>query len=614
METAKTPTTISMPPRLLLLLWVLLCGPSIGSALPKRELQMLEMMQNILRMDSVDVSGRNQRSPPIEYASSVPCEDSLPMDSSQLFEEDFESDDSEECSDFAGACHDASAPHSTPPLCPHPLVPMDHPCFIRVVVLRTPLMHQDPCTNFTLGMQQPTSSTTARPSPKKSKDKKCRVQKQKQMPNSAANALNTTDTHNSTTSSPANATEPETTDESTVPTTLNTTVETTETTEMSSTPYSSTTYTTYTTTEASTTTELTTPMVDMPTNGKNRHNAQKKSDKRGRRKKSSKKKASVPDAPPIKHDGAVQSSDMSPVVVKNSPGSSTLRPEAMAIPASANDCIETSADEETAERNAESEAHEEAEDCESEASEECEDNEDQNTNLCPQFTSSGGMGNMRHPNRYRKPLGNIVEPILYEGQFAKPRQRIGTMPQQPHRRDFYVSNKQIMPRPRPKQREPLPHSIYMNNIVRGIKCSDEAGHTGHAGHDHQPPSRLYAGRKPVVVPRNWPGRRTVPNYVRMGTPPSAPGGHQRGHGSPLYGLSSAEDSDAYGHDSDQYYDDDAAEHHGWPREHPPHSSSAASAAADPCQAELERGRQRQRDHDRDRDNDHVMDYQQHFFT
>lgn len=77
---------------------------------------------------------------------------------------------------------------------------------------------------------------------------------------------------------------------------------------------------------------------------------------------------------------------------------------------------------------------------------------------------------MRH---YRKPVKNYVEPILYEGQFAKPRQRIGMLP--PQRRDYYVSNKQIMPRPRPKYKEPLPHSIYMNNIVRGVKCSDEAG-------------------------------------------------------------------------------------------------------------------------------------------
>ncbi|KAI8041869.1 hypothetical protein M5D96_003164 [Drosophila gunungcola] len=104
----------------------------------------------------------------------------------------------------------------------------------------------------------------------------------------------------------------------------------------------------------------------------------------------------------------------------------------------------------------------------------CEDTDEQNTNLCPQFMPAQGSSAHQRPPpafRFRKPVKNYVEPILYEGNFAKPLQR--TAPIGPQQRDYFVSNKQIVPRPRPKYRKRIPPSIYMNNIVRGLDCSDE---------------------------------------------------------------------------------------------------------------------------------------------
>ncbi|XP_030556996.1 eukaryotic translation initiation factor 4 gamma [Drosophila novamexicana] len=582
METAKPPTSLSML-LLLLPLWV-----TIGSALPKRELQMLEMMQNILGVDSADLSGRSQRSSPMLFAASVPCEDSLPEDSSaqlSLFDGDF--DESEECGDYGQPCHGAAQLPSGLEPCARPMLPMQHPCFVRVVLLRTPLLRHDPCTNFTLGMAQPTTtSSTTSASAKKPRGKKCRSKMRKSTPRPTPGSNSTS----SSTSSATSTTELETTTTSTRPTTTSRPAETstTERTTTSSTTARSTT----TKTPSTTTTELLPTIMELdemsttitaPSSSTVVYTRRNKlKSLRGRRRKQQRGKlAGVPDKPTIKLDGSMQPSDTFPVFLtteaaelRSRPKSTTLRPEALATTSTESEttteCIEASDDEETATENAESRTNEEEEeeDKETEASEDCEDAEDQDTNLCPQFSAPEEAANMRlmpSGSRFRKPVKNYVEPILYEGQFAKPRQRIGMLP--PQRRDFYVSNKQIMPRPRPKLRQPLPHSIYMNNIVRGLKCSDEAG-----AHAHPPQPGRFLSRKPATTPqRIWLNRRNGAGYAPLRSQPSAQG-PQRGRDNPLYGLSSGEDPDSYGHDSDQYYDDDTPDRLAWPRDHPLHGS------------------------------------------
>ncbi|XP_043070448.1 flocculation protein FLO11 isoform X1 [Drosophila grimshawi] len=633
METAKLPTSLSM--LLLLLLWALLCGATIG------ELQMLEMMQNILGVDNGDLGGRSQRSSPIMFASSVPCDDSLAEDSSDklsLFDDDL--DESEECGDYGRPCEPAP-PNDTLEPCSRPMLPMQHPCFVRVILLRTPLTRHDPCTNFTLGMQQPTTTamttttttspststtTTSKPKPKP-KRKKCKSKQRKAAPSPAAKDLN--NKNSTTTSQATTTTEVETTPTiTTTPRVENSTTESTTTSTTTTTTTSTTTPTTTTTEEElsttvemstlpPTTTIITTTAPSSTTLGYAMHNHLKSLRSR-RRKKLRDKLARVPDKPQIKVDGAMQPSDTFPVFLsketaelRSRPMSTTLAPEIETTTG----CIEASADEETAAETDESKTNEDQEDGkESEASEDCEDAEDQDTNICPQFSAPEEAANMRlmpSSGRYRKPVKNYVEPILYEGQFAKPRQRIGMMPQ---RRDYYVSNKQIMPRPRPKFREPVPHSIYMNNIVRGLKCSDEAGN-------------------PVTLPmqprRFRTGRRHGPSYPQM-VPKSSPQSNSRGRPNPLYGLSSAEDPDAYGNDSDQYYDDETPERLAWPRDHPLHPSSPT---VDPCQVELSsrervrdrkmlRQREREREGDRERErrenSEHLLNYPQRlsprFFT
>ncbi|KAL7742179.1 hypothetical protein ACLKA6_005448 [Drosophila palustris] len=540
----------------MLLLWMLLCGPTIGSPMANRELQMLEMMRNILGVDSSDLGGRSQRSSPMLYAASVPCEDSLPEDSSDslsFFDEDL--DDSEECGDFGRPCDTAKeAPAELEP-CPRPLVPMDHPCFVRVIVLRTPLLRHDPCTNFTLAVQATTTtttSTTPKPKPKlKLRSRKCKPKKAKPKPesrmanddendndNTTSTAINTT----AETETEASA-ESTTTTTTTVPTTTTTTepeintITTSTTTDEVPTTMEDTTTTTRTTTRTTTPAKPSTttsnikyrrgdkePMRNSSATAYDPRNHLKSL--RSRRRKTGKKRPSVPDTPKIKLDGAMQSSDALPVFhstevaeLKSRPETTTKSNEVETTTTS--DCVEDTSEVESEIVGKANEANETEE--LSSGSEDCEDAEDQDTNLCPQFSAPEEPANMRllPASRYRKPVKNYVEPILYEGQFAKPRQRIGMLP--PQRRDYYVSNKQIMPRPRPKYREPLPHSIYMNNIVRGVKCSDEVeghpgghpgghsgGHSGghHGGHPHPHPllPRRYRNGKPTPPQRIWMGR------------------------------------------------------------------------------------------------------------
>ncbi|KAH8391130.1 hypothetical protein KR215_007384 [Drosophila sulfurigaster] len=596
----------------------------------KRELQMLEMMRNILGVDSPDLaSGRSQRSHPMLFANSVPCEDSLPEDTNDsfnFFDEDL--DDSDECNDFGRPCEEPKPPLEP---CPNPLVPMDHPCFVRVIVLRTPLMRHDPCTNFTLAMQATsTTSTTAKPKGRKCKPK---VKKAKPKPEQRLASVNNINSTSSSTSSSTSTTT------STVSTSIDTTTElpTTSSTESETSPTSTeepptTTAMTTTTTEepttttttTSTTTSSTTPLTTTPTTTTESvvysRNNQLKS-LRGRRRKQGRRRPSVPDAPRIKLDGAMQSSDALPVFQSTEVSELRSRPETTTKPTDLEtttpECVE-----DTDEVEAESEhkgTERETEELVS-GSEDCEDAEDQDTNLCPQFSAPEEPANMRllPASRYRKPVKNYVEPILYEGQgFAKPRQRIGML--QPQRRDYYVSNKQIMPRPRPKYREPVPHSIYMNNIIRGVKCSDEV--PGHRHANPHPHPRRYRNGKPAgPTQRGWVSRRHGPGYAPAGSQPTS-NGHIRQRPNPLYGLSSAEDLDSYGHDS-EYYDDASAERLNWPREH--HAPGSSSPTVDPCQAEhrqereRERARELERENDRERDNDHMLQYQQpvapRFFT
>lgn len=252
------------------------------------------------------------------------------------------------------------------------------------------------------------------------------------------------------------------------------------------------------------------------------------------------------------------------------------------------------------------------------------------------------------PTRNRKLHKNYVEPILYEGQFTKPRHSHGLVPAQ--RRDYYLSNKQIMPRPKPRYRAPLPHSIYLNNIVRGIKCNDEVGNvgypllarryrgsaegtggprgTGDPGDPKGPvgPRGMGAaeGTEDEGGPRGprgqrlrgiWISRRQAPGEYAMGP-------HRPRHGNPRvrsqtpYGYNSAEDPHSYGVDSDPYYDDGSGEllPLSWSREK---LGYGALPNADPCAAEhrQEKARERERERNGAQESDRMMEnVESRFFT
>lgn len=301
---------------------------------------MLEMMRNILREDSPELSERRQRSVPMLFASAVPCEDSVPLDSSDqlnLFEEDF--DDSEECGDLGRPRYDAEK-SSTPVPCANPLVPMDHPCFIRVVVLRTPLMRHDPCTNFSLSTEQLVGSSRSAELPN---DTNC-------SPNGPQDNLNTA-CDNSTASPVSN--ELATTDDPILGATLDTTTEVPSTTD-----YTSTVTPPITTEYPTTTYETTTKEIQQY--------VKRKYGKRRNRQRIS--AASVPDAPNIKVDGVVQSSEVSPVYLTAEltarETATTMRPEAFVGTAKgkkAKKCSDTSEDEEATTENVDSSGAEDSE-------------------------------------------------------------------------------------------------------------------------------------------------------------------------------------------------------------------------------------------------------------
>ncbi|XP_033150832.1 uncharacterized protein LOC117135051 [Drosophila busckii] len=269
-----------------------------------------------------------------------------------------------------------------------------------------------------------------------------------------------------------------------------------------------------------------------------------------------------------------------------------------------------------------------SEDCEDEDDMDYEATNQQDTNLCPHFTApeETGPANLRRsshtPTRYRKPMKNYVEPILYEGNFGKPRQR----QERPAQRDYFVSNKQIMPRPRPKYRERVPPSIYVNNIVRGLKCNDEIG--GEQPARLNAPAKRYRvgkdGRRYWLVRRPAGGRAAGDGgYMQPHMPRPRPRARQQAH----YSENSGEDvSDSMEQDNEQYFDDGSAL---------PWLRQQQTAQLDPCQVEqeqldrqLERQRVREgaraiasaerlseRERLRDRDNESLVDYAPaHFFT
>lgn len=332
---------------------------------------MLEMMRNILGVDSSDLGGRSQRSSPMLFASSVPCEDSLPEDSSDslnFFDEDLE--DSEECGDFGRPCETAKGEPTELEPCPRPMVPMDHPCFVRVIVLRTPLLRHDPCTNFTLAAQSTTTtSTTPNPKPKpKPRSRKCRPKKAKPKPEARmANNDDTTSPSTTTVIITTPQTDTETTAEST------TTVPTTTTTQE---PENNTTITSTTTEEVSTTIELaTTPTTTTPIptpkpspstttrqpldiepsttmrNVSATYMTNHLKSLRSRRRKTGKRRPSVPDKPKIKLDGTMQSSDALPVFQSTEVGELRSRPDTTTksseMETTTTDCVEDTSEMET---------------------------------------------------------------------------------------------------------------------------------------------------------------------------------------------------------------------------------------------------------------------------
>lgn len=122
-------------------------------------------------------TGRDQRDISVLPAASIGCDDkdvsmmqaaSIGCDESgsqEQFSHIFdEYDESEECLDFLPAYEPSFKKE----------LPVEHPCFVRLLLLRTPLLKQDPCANFSLAAE--TKTTTKKPkrkcNPKNKKRKK----------------------------------------------------------------------------------------------------------------------------------------------------------------------------------------------------------------------------------------------------------------------------------------------------------------------------------------------------------------------------------------------------------------------------------------------------------
>ncbi|KAH8271102.1 hypothetical protein KR018_011640 [Drosophila ironensis] len=529
METI-TPNTRMM---LLLPLWVLLFGCSVcASPLDSHELELLEMM--FKDAEDYPSSDRDQRDIGVlPAAASIGYEDESESEEYNMFNDLARS---EECLDFLPPCDDA---------------PLD-PCLLRMLLLQ-----HDPCSNFT---SADTRTTTEKPKTRKCKPKQHNVIKTVLMPQSKNDTLNAT--ISTTTSAPnvsakaepdskiiritklvpkkkkQNATSTSTTtttvetttvEETTTPvTTTETEPPTTTDLETTTTP-PTTTPTTTTTTTTTKTTRTTTEDPELADNLLKRY--------KGLRKK--KKLPSVPDPPKIKLDATSQPSEVIQVIVtteaaelKIKPDSSTVAPSTTSTP----NCTTSAEPETTTVESCEEVTATEDSDCDEEGEsmahpqffesdepeEPCTDTEEQDTKLCPQVLPAQRNGNSRPlpAPRYRKPVKNYVEPILYEGNLAKQHNQMTSSG--PQQRDYFVSNKQVMPRPRPKYRKRIPPSIYVNNIVRGMDCNDEVDPYPEVSPKGQPfrPQRFWDLKRIGFVRRNPGLRKPVPErMVRNFAPP-----------------------------------------------------------------------------------------------
>ncbi|XP_070067601.1 uncharacterized protein [Drosophila takahashii] len=245
----------------------------------------------------------------------------------------------------------------------------------------------------------------------------------------------------------------------------------------------------------------------------------------------------------------------------------------------------------------------------------CEDTDEQDTNLCPQFMPTQEPSARPRPPpayRFRKPVKNYVEPILYEGNFAKPLQRMAPLGPQP--RDYFVSNKQIVPRPRPKYRKRIPPSIYMNNIVRGLDCSDEVGQ--YPSRTPNQPQRYWDVNPVGLLERSQGLRpRTVGPERNMRS--FAPVPIKRKPQYPRNPEESMERQFLRERDPKPQ-----AQYHHFPEEEVPHEERfipppTPTASLDPCQQEHDQFLYRERPHRQQ--THHLVDYPQpptssHFFT
>ncbi|KAH8248950.1 hypothetical protein KR032_004453, partial [Drosophila birchii] len=509
------------------------------------ELQLMEMM--LREAEGYPSNGRDFRDISVLPAASIQCDDkdislmqaaSIGCDESgsqEPFSDLLFDDESEECLDYL-APHEPSFKNG---------LSVEHPCFVRLLLLRTPLLKEDPCTNFSSAAEA--TKTTRKPKKKcqpKGKQKKI-IKLRKLVPKSRRlNPNSTSSTTPSTISTTMESTGPDSKiinirkyppkrERKVKPSTTTSTTTTVETTTVEETTLPE--ETTLATTEDPTTTrreeETTTPeypTTQYPTTPKttryttttarslaeNNLKRLKAGQIRRRNRKGYRNGTSkVPDPPKIKIDGAYQPSEVIHVILPTDAAEMKLTPEEDSTTPSmptTTMAASTSEPETTTEDSCEDEVETtkqpeffESEDAEASdrseskdvnsMEEPCEDTEEQGTNLCPQFMPAQRNSNckLQTPYRQRKPVKNYVEPILFEGNIVRPLQRMTRI--RPPQKDYFISNKQIVPRPKPKYRKRLPHSIYMNNIVRGLDCVDEVNH--HPSRNSNQPQQFWDMRR-----------------------------------------------------------------------------------------------------------------------
>ncbi|XP_017048815.1 uncharacterized protein PB18E9.04c [Drosophila ficusphila] len=621
---------------LLLSIWVLLFGPLVfGSPL---EMQLLDMM--LREAEGYPSNDRDHRDISVLPATSVGCDESESDEQFGHLFDDYE-ESKEECMEFMPPCEPSF----------NEGLPIEHPCFVRLLLLRTPLLKQDPCANFTLVTEKP--STTIKPKTKKCKPK---GKANKVEDPNVLLAQPNNGTSNSTTISPTNSTTEALPDSkiikikklvpvprkpkqnSTTTTTTTTTFETT-TVEETTTPFETTpteewpvttteseiTTTPSTTTTTSTTTPSPAPYTD--------NQLKRLRTLMNRRRNHKGKEPKVPDPPKIKLDNVSKASEVIQVIMTTEAAELRLKPKensTTTVMPTTTVSTTTSGPEITTEKSCEDEGEttkasdfsgcddveetDKSQNHDATTTEEpCEDTDEQDTNLCPQFMPAQGPKQPRPPPsyRYRKPVKNYVEPILYEGNFAKPLQRMA--PVAPQQRDYFVTNKQIVPRPRPKYRKRIPPSIYMNNIVRGLDCSDEV-----AQYPQRPPNqpqRFWDVRRDNLLQRNPVLRKMGPERNMMRSFAPAPFKRQ-----PLIPRSSEErmereflrERDPQPQPQYHHYPDEEVFQE--ERLMPP---ATPTASLDPCQMEHDHALFGQRPHHQQ--TDHLVDYPQaptssHFFT